>query len=57
MKDASKLLLEMNKKKIYPNIRTFNTILRGCLRNGDVETAENMYVFLTMHQTHSIYVD
>ena len=32
---------------ITPNVRTFNTYLRGCLMYGDVEKAKEMYLYMT----------
>lgn len=36
------ILNQMNEKEITPNIRTFNTILRGTLRCGDINTSLQM---------------
>jgi pentatricopeptide repeat protein len=35
-------LEDIKKYKIKANIRTYNTILRGCLRCGDLENAKKM---------------
>lgn len=37
---ALALLEEMTTRKIEPNIRTINTILRGCVQIGDIDNAE-----------------
>jgi pentatricopeptide repeat protein len=42
MLEADKLLLDMSKNNILPNLRTFNTILRGCLRCGDITMTNRM---------------
>jgi len=43
MEEAAQLLDEMTKSSSVPNLRTFNTLLRGCLRWGEVEMAESVY--------------
>jgi pentatricopeptide repeat protein len=42
---ASELLTIMTTRKplITPNIRTINTILRGCVQTGEIELAENLF--------------
>jgi len=43
MDEALAYLTKMKKDKIKPNLRTFNTILRGCLRNGLSEMAKDIF--------------
>lgn len=47
------VLSEMCAKQIAPNLRTFNTILRGCVRTGDADFAVEMYAFCPHILFHS----
>lgn len=37
------LVAQMEACEVRPNLRTFNTILRGCLRTGDTATAKAIW--------------
>jgi pentatricopeptide repeat protein len=43
MEEAKNTLDKMKQAKQWPNLRTYNTILRGCVRWADVATAQQMY--------------
>jgi len=43
-----KLIEEMKSLGVKPNIRTYNTFLRGCLRTGDIKNAK--IIFSEMNQ-------
>jgi pentatricopeptide repeat protein len=42
IQEACDTLVKMREWNVYPNVRTFNTILRGCLRAGMCTTAQKM---------------
>ena len=44
---AWQILSEMSRYKIFPNVRTVNTFLRGCLITGDVELGFRAFCTLT----------
>ena len=46
LSSAMQLLNQMKNNGIHPNIRTFNTILRGCARHGDLASAELVYILI-----------
>eukprot|EP01119_Soliformovum_irregulare_P011046 TRINITY_DN273_c0_g1_i2.p1 TRINITY_DN273_c0_g1~~TRINITY_DN273_c0_g1_i2.p1 ORF type:complete len:589 (-),score=161.84 TRINITY_DN273_c0_g1_i2:293-1906(-) len=41
--EAVAMLAEMKEKDIHPNLRTFNTLLRGCVRNGNIAIADQIF--------------
>jgi len=43
LQDALTAFNEMQAQGIRPNIRTFNTVLRGCMRNCDAVAAEEVW--------------
>ena len=46
MTEAFTLLEEMKIRRVDPNIRTINTLLRGCVQTGDIEKAESLMAAL-----------
>eukprot|EP01133_Synstelium_polycarpum_P000201 gene201-243_t len=43
MAEAERTIARMREAKVPPNVRSYNSILRGCLRSGDVEIAIRLY--------------
>eukprot|EP01132_Coremiostelium_polycephalum_P004914 gene4914-6125_t len=44
MEEAKDMLFKMKESvKVQPNIRTYNSILRGCVRNGDINIAKTLF--------------
>lgn len=52
MTEATAVYKDMKQYKVRPNIRTFNTILRGCLRSGDMTTAKFMFTEMKSNRVH-----
>lgn len=45
MAEALSIFNELESAKVIPNLRTFNTLFRGCARCGDLKKTDTMYSF------------
>lgn len=50
MTEALSIFSELESVKVIPNLRTFNTLLRGCARCGDLKKTDTMYSFFILSE-------